>query len=169
MQNDSTSNGRAQIDATIAEDSGEEGEDGTLLSPSHRTSKRLSFQRLSHLSDGKRSSYISTKSSEGRGTDSNRSSTTIKAVQVNNTRSLNDYDFEKALRKFASERDSFLLDLSASAGAVVKQPKPRPKTQRIVNDDPPGLKSGLGSVRRRISFREMSSMKRQPSVARQGT
>ncbi|MCJ1323711.1 hypothetical protein MMC10_000372 [Thelotrema lepadinum] len=169
VQNDSTSNGRAQIDATIAEDSGEEGEDGTLLSPSHRTSKRLSFQRLSHLSDGKRSSYISTKSSEGRGTDSNRSSTTIKAVQVNNTRSLNDYDFEKALRKFASERDSFLLDLSASAGAVVKQPKPRPKTQRIVNDDPPGLKSGLGSVRRRISFREMSSMKRQPSVARQAS
>ena len=161
--------GRTQTEPTIAEDSAEESGDDNVSLPSARNSKRLSFQRLSHLSDGKRSSYLSTKSSEGKGTDSNRSSATIKAVQVNTTKALSDYDFEKALRKFASERESFLLDLNTSAGAVIKQPKPRPKTQRIINDESPNLKSGLGSVRRRISFREMSSMKRQPSsVARQG-
>jgi hypothetical protein len=55
---------------------------------------------------------------------------------------------------------------------VPARPKPRPRTQRIVADEKPvstnPLKSGIGSVRRHMSFREMSSMKRQPSVARQG-
>ena len=160
-------NGGIQTEPTIAEDSAEE-EDGGFLSTSPRPSQRFSFQRLSRLSDDKRSSWSSGKLIEGKGTDSNRSSATIKAVQVGNRQSLADYDFDKALRKFASERESFLLDLSTSAGAVIKQPKPRPKTQRIHNDDTPSIMSGLGSVRRRISFREMSSMKRQPSVARQG-
>lgn len=78
-------------------------------------------------------------------------------------------DFDKALRKFASERDSFLSDLTLSAGAVVpNRPKPRSKTQRIVNEEATGLKSGVGSIRRRISFRDMNSLKRQTSVARQG-
>jgi len=76
-------------------------------------------------------------------------------------------DFDKALRKFASERDSFLSDLTLSAGVVVpNRPRPRPKTQRIVNEDAGGLKSGVGSIRRRISFRDMNSMKRQSSVNR---
>lgn len=78
-------------------------------------------------------------------------------------------DFDNALRKFALERDSFLSDLSLSAGAVVpSRLKPRPKTQRIVGEDVGvGLKSGVGSIRRRISFRDMNSMKRQSSVNRQ--
>ena len=81
---------------------------------------------------------------------------------------MNDVDFEKALKKFARERDSFLVDLTLSAGAVVpNRPKPRPKTQKITSEDVNGLKGGVGSIRRRISFREMSSMKRQPSVVRQ--
>lgn len=46
------------------------------------------------------------------------------------------------------------------------RPRPRPKTQRIVNEDAAGLKSSVGSIRRRISFREMSSTKRQSSVNR---
>jgi hypothetical protein len=90
---------------------------------------------------------------------------TIKGIQINGKGTLNDVDFEKALRKFASERDSFLSDLTLSAGAVVpNRPKPRPKTQKIVKEDAAGLKSGVGSIRRRISFRDM---KRQSSVARQ--
>ena len=108
-------------------------------------------------------------SPEHKGTDSNRSSTTIKAIQVNGTHgSLNDTDFEHALQKFAAQRDSFLSDLTLTAGAVVpNRPKPRPKTQKIVNEDGAGLKSGVGSIRRRISFRDMNSMKRQSSVNRQ--
>lgn len=88
---------------------------------------------------------------------------------MNGTAGLNDHDFEKALRKFASERDSFLSDMNFSAGAVMpNRPKPRPKTQKIVNDEAVGPKSAVGSIRRHISFRDMSSMKRQSSVARQG-
>ena len=55
-----------------------------------------------------------------------------------------------------------------SAGAVIpNRPKPRPKTQKIINEEVTGLKSGVGSIRRRISFRDMNSVKRQSSVNRQ--
>ncbi|KAL9604967.1 MAG: hypothetical protein Q9219_000155 [cf. Caloplaca sp. 3 TL-2023] len=135
--------------------------------------KRNSHQRLSKLSDDARLSVASISlSPDLKGTDSNRSSATIKAIQINgNTTSLSDFDFDRALRKFATERESFLTDLSLSAGAVVpNRPKARPKTQRIVNtEDNGGVKSGVGSIRRRISFRDMNSMKRQSSVNRQSS
>ena len=126
---------------------------------------------MSRLSDEARVSIASILSTpEKKGTESNRSSVTIKGIPINGTGGLNDVDFDKALKKFASERDSFLTDLTLSAGAVVpNRPRPRPKTQRIVNEDAPALKSGVGSIRRRISFRDMSSMKRQSSVNRQCT
>lgn len=77
-------------------------------------------------------------------------------------------DFEHALQKFAAQRDSFLSDLTLTAGAVIpNRPKPRPKTQKIINEEVTGLKSGVGSIRRRISFRDMNSVKRQSSVNRQ--
>lgn len=96
---------------------------------------------------------------------SNRSSTTIKGIQTGS--GLSDADFEQALRKFAAERDTFLEEIQFSAGAVAQpsRPKPRSRTQRIVNEESGTLKSGVGSIRRRLST--MSSMKRQPSVARQ--
>lgn len=152
---------------TIEEDKLAEAEDDyTEFSRSgYRTSKRNSYQRLSRLSDEARLS-VTTKSGtpDYKGTDSNRSSTTIKGIQINGKGVLNDVDFEKALRKFATERDSFLSDLTLSAGAVVpNRPKPRPKTQRITKEDGAGLKSGVGSIRRRISFRDV---KRTPSNAR---
>lgn len=162
----------SQTEPTIAEDALAEAEEGipeisTPTTPRHV--KRSSQNRLSRLSDDKRLSTSSTRFVEGKGTDSNRSSTTIKGSQVNGTNGFNEADFDRALRKFATERDSFLADLTLSAGAIVKsQPKPRPRTQKIVSDDGSNLKSGLGSIRRRISFREMNSIKRQPSNARQG-
>ncbi|KAL8714971.1 MAG: hypothetical protein Q9225_006470 [Loekoesia sp. 1 TL-2023] len=135
--------------------------------------KRNSYQRLSRLSDEARLSIASVSlSPERKGTDSNRSSTTIKGIQINGTTtSLSDVDFDRALRKFATERESFLTDLTLSAGAVVpNRPKARPKTQRIVStEDNGGLKLGVGSIRRRISFRDMNSMKRQSSVNRQSS
>lgn len=156
---------------TIEEDEDAEAEHGSITEsprPMSRSEKRNSYQRLSKLSNEAR---ISTRSidSGSRGGNSNRSSATIRAVP-NTPSLLNDVDFEVALRRFAAERDSFLSDLSLSAGAVVpNRPKPRPKTQKIVAEDgPAGLRSGIGSVRRHMSFREMSSMKRQPSLARQG-
>ena len=160
------------VEPTIEEDTQAEAAAGLTTSTpaTPRQVKRNSYHRLSRLSDDARLSIQSIKiTPEKNGTDSNRSSTTIKGIQINGTGPLNDIDFDRALRKFATERDSFLTDLSFGAGAVVpNRPKARPKTQRIVGEDAALLKSGVGSIRRRISFREMNSMKRQPSIARQG-
>lgn len=163
------------VEQTIEEEktSDAENDDRHAVSATPRQIKRNSYQRLSRLSDEARLSIASVSlSPDHKGTDSNRSSTTIKGIQINgNTASLSDVDFDRALRKFATERESFLSDLTLSAGAVIpNRPKPRPKTQRIVNtEDNGGLKSGSGSVRRRISFRDMNSMKRQSSVNRQSS
>lgn len=162
------------VEQTIEEERTSEADDydNPELSPrTPRHSKRNSYHRLSRLSDEARFSIASVSlSPDPKGTDSNRSSTTIKGIQINGTGNLSDFDFDKALRKFATERESFLTDLTLSAGAVVpNRPKARPKTQRIVNEDNAALKSGVGSIRRRISFRDMSSGKRQSSVNRQCT
>ncbi|KAI5305121.1 hypothetical protein KEM56_005247 [Ascosphaera pollenicola] len=144
---------------------------------------------------------------------------------------MSDDEFDKALLKFASDRDSFLNDLSlgtpASASTIMNKlnspnnnnnssssssnsHKPltttisrsstvinihtsgssttlnagngtaaapsllrsRPRTQRIIPEEPTGgnpLKSGIGSVRKHMSFRDMSSVKRQPSLVRQAS
>ena len=162
----------APVEPTIEEDKAaeDEGDFQDLKSAAPNKAKRNSYQRLSNLSDEARLSITSLSLSPDRkGTDSNRSSTTIKVSQINgNGRLLSDTDFEHALKKFASQRDSFLSDLTLSAGAVVpNRPKARPKTQKIVNEDAAGLRSGVGSIRRRISLRDMNSTKRQSSVKRQ--
>ncbi|PPJ55721.1 hypothetical protein CBER1_08301 [Cercospora berteroae] len=99
---------------------------------------------------------------------SNRSSTTIKAGTIGGS-GLSDDAFEEALKKFASERDSFLEDIHVAAGAVIRDPPARakvqrPKTVRITQDETPhtSLKSGVGSLRRRLST--MNSTKRASSV-----
>ena len=162
----------APVEPTIEEDKAaeDEGDSPDLQGAPPKKAKRNSYQRLSSLSDEARLSITSLSlSPERKGTDSNRSSTTIKGIQINgNGRLLSDTDFENALKKFASQRDSFLSDLTLSAGAVVpNRPKARPKTQKIVNEDAASRQSGVGSIRRRISFRDMNSMKRQSSVKRQ--
>lgn len=167
----------APVEQTIEEDKAAEAEDNAqeIPAPTPRKAKRGSYQRLSNLSDEARLSIssLSFSSDKKGGADSNRSSTTIKGIQINGTSNgggLNDNEFENALKKFASQRDSFLTDMTLSAGAVLpNRPKPRPKTQKIVNEDVAGLKPGVGSIRRRISFRDMNSMKRQSSVKRQRT
>ena len=111
---------------------------------------------------------------------SKRSSvTTIKAphIETSMPAGLSDEDFEQALRKFASERDSFLEEIQVSAGAVVEPPpsqsrqiKGRPKTIRITNPDESSssrLTNGVGSLRKRLST--MSSLKRNPSTSRQSS
>uniref|UniRef100_A0A8H7TRC2 Uncharacterized protein n=1 Tax=Bionectria ochroleuca TaxID=29856 RepID=A0A8H7TRC2_BIOOC len=87
--------------------------------------------------------------------------------------SMRDFDFDKALLKFAAEREDFLEDLTFSAGAKVQARPPmiNPRAERIRADEAESgrmspLKSIKGSIRRRISFRDMNSMRRQPSTAR---
>lgn len=88
---------------------------------------------------------------------------------------LPDFDFDKALRKFADERENFLDDLSYTAGAKVQQRAPmvnNPRAERIKAEE--GVESGRmsplksikGSIRRKISFRDMNSVKRQTTIAR---
>ncbi|CAI7667967.1 unnamed protein product [Penicillium palitans] len=131
---------------------------------------RGSAQRLSTLSK-------TSEGTNGTGSNSNRSSMTVKGASSPLRASAlfsEDFDFDSALFKFANERESFLTDLSLSAGAITPNTRPRSRvrTQKIVSEDAPSpggnlLRSGIGSVRR--SFRDMNSMKRQPSIARQSS
>jgi hypothetical protein len=130
-------------------------------------------QRRQRLSYEARKSISSLLGGSNSGTASNRSSATIRGVQLNDTKvvqvggsGLSDADFDDALRKFASERESFLEEIHFSAGVVPQLTKPKArKTQKIVNEDVGVVRSGVGSIRRRIST--MNSLKRQPSIMRQ--
>ena len=138
--------------------------DGLNGIDSSRKSARFSYDA--------RKSIISISGSESKIT-SNRSSVTIRQVPSDSLElgggSLWDLDFDKALRKFVSERDSFIEEIQFNAGTLpqLSRPKARPKTQRIVNDENQAgsLMSGVGSIRKRLST--MSSLKRQPSLMRQ--
>jgi len=177
-----TSNGAGppspQVDETIEE--GSEGETPVSL-PSGtprataRHSRNNSWNRLSKLSNDVLTSIHGLDELEK--TQSNRSSITIKGPTTNGNEggALGDFDFDKALLKFASERENFLDDLSFSAGAPVQKPPPppHPRTDRLKLEDVENNGVGLkrnplrsvgGSIRRRISFRDMNSMKRQPSM-----
>jgi hypothetical protein len=173
-----------QVDATI-----EEGSEGETAPPppsgtpraTARHSRNNSWNRLSKGSTDGRSIH---NGEELDTTKSNRSSITIKAPTANGTGGdrvsvLADFNFDEALVKFASERESFLDDLSFSAGAPVQKPPPMTapvqnfRTDRLRHEDTDGngglakrspLRSVGGSIRRRISFRDMNSMKRQPSA-----
>lgn len=116
---------------------------------------------------------------------------TIKASGTNGTLNgsgpnlLGDFDFDRALMKFANERENFLDDLSFSAGATVQKPppmtsaRPNPRTDRLKVEEPEsingvnGRKSPLrsvgGSIRRKISFRDMNSVKRQSSTVQRSS
>lgn len=171
--------GSGPVESTIEEDQDLESEESKRsgITPASTTLARGdSFHRLSKLSDevtklsidARRS--IQSVTSDKSIPSSNRSSVTIRAALSNGTSSvLSDVDFDKALLKFASERDNFLDELTFSAGTIVpKQPARHSKAQRIVHDEIGGVKSGSGSIRRHMSFRDLNSMKRQPSVARTG-
>lgn len=169
------------VDTTIEEDV--EGDlastaDGGHTQAAARHSRTNSWNRLSRLSNDARLSIQSLEEPE-EGMNSNRSSVTIRAVPASNgngtsnaTGLMGDFDFDKALRKFANERETFLDDLSFSAGTVTHNRPPMTSRAEILRHDeldaPNGRKSPLlksvgGSIRRKISFRDLNSMKKQPS------
>ena len=139
------------FEPTIEEDKVAELENISILDsprPISRGGKHDSFKRLSKLSDEARNSILSLDSN---GASKRSSAATITAVNVPGARQstiLNDLDFDKAMNKFAKDRESFFLDLNFAAGAVTKSSepkKPRPKTQRIIPEEigePPG-RAGL--------------------------
>ncbi|KKA28758.1 hypothetical protein TD95_004790 [Thielaviopsis punctulata] len=84
------------------------------------------------------------------------------------------FDFDSALVKFAAEREVFLDDLTFSAGAKLhsRPPMITPRAERIKADelDPSGKRSPLrsikGSIRRKMSFRDIHSSRKQPGSSR---
>lgn len=89
---------------------------------------------------------------------------------------LPDFDFDQALMKFAAEREDFLDDLSFTAGAKLQPRAPmvnnlRAERIKAEEGDASGrmspLRSIKGSIRRKISFRDMNSVKRQTTTMRQ--
>ncbi|KAJ9617854.1 hypothetical protein H2204_013381 [Knufia peltigerae] len=140
-------------------------------SPHH--SRHDSYQRLSQLSDEARDA-IQSLNDVAQSPRSNRSSMTIRPpAPIGGPRmssALSEADFERAMKRFATDRDTFFLDLSFNASETAKQsrPKSRPQTQKIVLEDElsPLPNRNFGSIRRHMSFKDMSSTKRQPSVAR---
>ena len=178
-----------QFEDTIAEDGEAEAADSSLVSPARTTvrhSRQTSASRLSKLS------------SEGQlpddfdgNTKSNRSSATIRPipspitpnrpistdVPLDTSLLVPDFDFDKALVKFAAERENFLDDLSFSAGAKLQSRPPmvNPRAEKVKNEDAdasgrksPLMKNFRGSIRRKISFRDMNSARKQPSASRPG-
>ncbi|TVY64164.1 DENN domain-containing protein [Lachnellula suecica] len=180
-----------QVDATIEEGDSEgefpvpssssQGKENGAPRASARHSRNNSWNRLSKLSNDARNSVQSLDTIDN--TSSNRSSITIKGVPMNGGGSggaLGDFDFDSALMKFANERENFLDDLSFAAGAPTqaRPPMTNPRAERIRVEEgeaatTPNKRSPLrsvgGSIRRRISFRDMNSMKRQPSSVQRTT
>lgn len=196
-----------QLDDTIKEDNEHENGESPANSPKNsaaRHSRRNSLNRLSKASNELRFS-IQTVGEED-GTRSNRSSATIRPISTATPTTngaddatsptadtptngvppsasgmgftgLPDFDFDKALMKFAAERENFLDDLSFSAGAKLQARPPmvnNPRAERIKADETEAasgrmspLRSIKGSIRRKISFRDMNSTKRQTTTIRQ--
>ncbi|KAI0425604.1 dDENN domain-containing protein [Xylaria sp. FL1042] len=173
-----------QLDTTIAED-GEPDDQSDSQPPSlgHKRTARHSRQNSSNrLSRTSISNSIHTLEELDGNTRSNRSSATIRPNPPpggleNSDGLLIDFDFDKALVKFAAERENFLEDLSFSAGAKTQSRPPmvNPRAERIKADENAnGRLSPLksirgsirGSIRRKISFRDMNSSRKQPTTPR---
>ncbi|KAM0348429.1 hypothetical protein ACHAPU_004402 [Fusarium lateritium] len=186
------------VESTIVEDgeSDDEYTNGDQLKTKARHSRQGSASRLSRVSLTDRFSIQTLDETDGN-TKSNRSSATIRAVNPPNFGSTNgnsngsgnnshtpgssgilgegsmfmdNFDFDKALVKFAAEREVFLEDLSFSAGAKVqaRAPMVNPRAERIKAEESDSgrlspLRSIKGSIRRKMSFRDMNSVRKQPS------
>jgi hypothetical protein len=98
------------------------------------------------------------------------------AAGASGTSSRADFDFDQMLVKFAVERENFLEDLSFSAGAKLhtRPPMISPRAEKIKADDSElsGRRSPLrgikGSIRRKLSFRDMNSVRNPHNAARTG-
>lgn len=178
-----------QLDDTINEDGEPDSADNIVPAATRATarhSRQSSLNRLSKISSEARNSVGTLDELDGN-TRSNRSSATIRPAAplpqgghifngIPHDPSMGDFDFDKALLKFAVERENFLDDLSFSAGAKLqaRPPMVNPRTERIKAEDGDlsGRKSPLrsirGSIRRKMSFRDMNSMRKQPAAPKAG-
>ncbi|KAI1765815.1 DENN-domain-containing protein [Hypoxylon sp. FL1150] len=174
-----------QVEDTITEDGEPDEHTETTPSPSaNKTYARHSRQNSNNrLSKASFTNSIHTLEELDGNTRSNRSSATIRPNPVPGVAGqdglFGDFDFDKALVKFAAERENFLEDLSFSAGAKTQARPPmiNPRAERIKADEASGgrmspmksLRGSIrGSIRRKISFRDMNSVRKQPTAPRPG-
>ncbi|RYO78817.1 hypothetical protein DL766_008722 [Monosporascus sp. MC13-8B] len=175
-----------KVDQVIAEDGEPDESDcpSTPMTPAKTAARHSRQNSNGRLSRASISNSIYTLEEVDGNTRSNRSSATIKASPLPEGSNyegvfLPDFDFDKALVKFAAERENFLEDLSFSAGAKTQSRPPmvNPRTERIKAEETlSGRLSPLrsirgsirGSLRRKISFRDMNSARKQPSTPRPG-
>jgi len=164
------------IENVIHEEPGIEPETSSIL-PSPRQSTwragKDSHEGRSQLPDEAPDSVPSVDGSVN--VRSNRSSLTVRPVVAPGPRmssAMSEADFENALNKFALDRDTFFLDLNFSMdnSANPSRTKSRRQTQKIVVPEEfnPVPTRSFGSIRRHLSFRDMTSTRLQPSVARRG-
>ncbi|KAK4455017.1 DENN domain-containing protein 5B [Podospora aff. communis PSN243] len=182
---------------------GEEAETSTIVSSSRASARHSRQNSANRLSTMSKLSITPSVSADARtaedmegNTRSNRSSATIRPVPPPNANGgangingnggfhglslgigidgMPDFDFDKALLKFAAERENFLDDLTFSAGAKTQSRPPmiNPRTEKLKvaeEGDQSGRMSPLmrsirGSIRRKMSFRDMSSVRKQPTA-----
>ncbi|KAI9671866.1 MAG: hypothetical protein M1831_003394 [Alyxoria varia] len=156
------------LDTTIEENGIAESESETLpnspMSPDASSrKKRFSWEA--------RKSISSFTAIESKTTSSNRSSATIRPAKEGGEQESPaglGQDFDEALKKFAADRDSVLNEISFSAGQTSQPnkpaPRPKPKTQRIINEDSQVSRSSIGTVKRRLST--MNPLSKQSTVRR---
>ncbi|KIW63177.1 hypothetical protein PV04_10043 [Phialophora macrospora] len=163
------------VESTIKEEATPENDQSSIMQSPRGSafhSRHDSYQRLSQLSDEARSTIQSLDSAAK--SQSNRSSLTIRPADappdLRMSSAISEADFDKAMRKFATNRDDFYLDLTFSSAETAKpaRSKSHLRTQKIVaQDEPLSLPNrNFGSIRRHLSFKDMSSTKRQLSMAR---
>lgn len=154
------------LDPTLEEPAPEDPVTPTQTRPLSRNS-RETVRRKKRFSYEARKSISSIPGLE-KSSASNRSSATIRPIKENGgTVENGESTFDEALRKFVADRDSVLQEIRFSAGQIAQPskpaPRPKPKTQRIVNEETQLNKSPIGSVRRRLST--MNPLSR-PSTSR---
>lgn len=176
-------------ESTIVEGSEDENSDGepvlgsTAPRGGARHSRNSSFNRLSRLSMDARNSIQNLENLDLNGsTKSARSSMTVRAVPSNGTGEkdkgaggLSDFDFDRALVKFANERESFLDDLSFSAGTVLhSRPPMTARAERLRVEDAEtgygnsGGMGGGGGGDRTSAMSSMSGMSSMSSLSAYG-
>ncbi|CAK7267328.1 hypothetical protein SEPCBS57363_002534 [Sporothrix epigloea] len=148
--------------------------------------KRFSIHTLEDLDDNTRSNRSSTtiKAPPQSLQTATSVSSAVTATQENSSNggtsdtagpaNRNDFDFDQMLVKFAVERENFLEDLSFSAGANLhsRPPMVSPRAEMIKAEEsePSGRRSPLrgikGSIRRKLSFRDMNSIRKPHNTAR---
>lgn len=139
--------------------------------PTPRHVKRDSYHRLSRLSDEARLSIQSLDNKAIDRTNSRSSAAVRKVISPGSRMStvLSDVDFDKALKKFTTDRDSFFVDLgfNSNAAPTPRSQNLRPQTQKIVPEDlEQGSTRSFGSIKRHVSYRDRNSTRRQPSTSR---